>query len=221
VIGLQPDQGELRILVVDDKEPNRRLLSRMLGAVGFQVREAGDGEEAIAAFEAWNPHLIFMDMVMPGMDGYEATRRIKATDRGRETAIVAITASAFEEDREKVLSTGADAFVRKPFREQELFEQIREQLGIEYVYADAEPSGARTPATERASALTHESLAGLPSALVDQMRKATIGGDIHRLNQLIGQVEAYDERVAQGLRNLAKAYEYDLLLSILQGKGVR
>jgi len=216
VMGLAPGQRAFRILVADDKETNRLLLSRMLSGVGFVVREAANGREAILAFEEWHPDLIFMDIVMPGMDGYEATRRIRAMEEAGETRIVAITASAFEEDREKVLSTGADDFVRKPFKEGELFEKIEGQLGVRYVYAEEEPSEAPTPETAEPTPLTRESLAGLPPELVDQMQEATARLDLRRLNELIDQVAKYDADLAEGLRDLAGQYAYETLSDLFR-----
>jgi len=216
VMGLEPGQPEFRILVVDDKETNRLLLSKMLEGVGFVVREAGNGWETIAVFEEWDPDLIFMDMVMPGMDGYEATRRIKAAEGGGETAIVAITASAFEEDREKVLATGADDFVRKPFREDELFEKIKEQLRVEYVYAEEEAPESTSPETPGPTPLTRESLVELPSELVDGIREATTRLDLRRLNGLIDRVAEYDVPLAEALRDLANRYEYEALSDLFQ-----
>ena len=215
VIGLQPGQ-EIRILVVDDKEPNRVLLCRMLEGVGFCVREAVDGEEAMGVFGEWDPALILMDLVMPGMDGYEAMRRMRLTDRGQEVVIIAVSASAFEEDREKVLSAGADGFVRKPFKEDELFEEIREHLGVEYVYSEEELPAPGVPETPEVPAPTRASLSGVPVELVDQMREATINADLHRLNELIDQVAEYDGRLAEGLRDLANGYAYEALSDLFQ-----
>ncbi len=75
-------------------------------------------------WERWKPHLIWMDMRMPVMDGYEATRRIKAAPSGQATVIIALTASAFEEDREQIMLEGCDDFVRKPFRKDEIYDML-------------------------------------------------------------------------------------------------
>jgi CheY-like chemotaxis protein len=106
VIGLEPDQPKYRILVVEDKWENRQLLVKILASLGFEVREAENGQEGVALWEAWEPHLIWMDMRMPVMDGYEATKQIKAHLKGQATAIVALTASAFDEERASQTSMG-------------------------------------------------------------------------------------------------------------------
>ena len=82
-----------------------------------QTREAENGVEAIAIWEEWQPHLIWMDMRMPVMDGYEATRQIKSHLKGQATVIIALTASALEEEKTIILSSGCDDFVRKPFQQ--------------------------------------------------------------------------------------------------------
>jgi CheY-like chemotaxis protein len=89
VTGLKPGEPEYRILVVEDHKENRLLME----SLGLVVKEAADGEAGVAQWEAWQPHLIWMDMRMPGMDGYEATRRIKATEQGQRTKVIALTAS--------------------------------------------------------------------------------------------------------------------------------
>jgi signal transduction histidine kinase/ActR/RegA family two-component response regulator len=129
VLGLEPGQPEYRILVVDDRDLNRRLLTKLLSPVGFQVREAENGQEAIAVWSSWEPHLIWMDMRMPVMNGYEATKQIKSDLKGQATAIVALTASILEEEKAVVLGAGYDDFVRKPFREDAIWEKIAKYLG--------------------------------------------------------------------------------------------
>ncbi len=115
-IGLASGSSEYRILAVDDKVDNCYLLETFLTCIGFQVRTAANGEEALALWSSWEPHLILMDMQMPVMDGYEATKQIKATQKGQTTVIIALTASAFEEDRQKVLAVGCDDFATKPLK---------------------------------------------------------------------------------------------------------
>ena len=136
VIGLAPNQPEYRILVVDDRPDNCLVIVRLLSPLGILVREARNGQEAIAVWEDWQPHLIWMDMQMPVMNGYEATRQIKAHPLGKQTAIVALTASAFEEERTTILAAGCDDFMRKPFEAKILFAKLEELLGVRYIYEE-------------------------------------------------------------------------------------
>ena len=97
------------------------------------------------------------------MDGYEATRRIKATTKGQATVIVALTASAFEEDRETILSAGCDDVVRKPFRKEEIFDMLAKHLGVRFVYGEEEAAPTAPPLAEVQEVLTPEALAALPA----------------------------------------------------------
>jgi len=216
VTGLEAGQPRYRVLVADDKEDNRELLSQMLGPIGFQIRQVANGEEAVKEFETWGPSLILMDLRMPVMDGYEAIRRIRASAGGKDTRIIAVTASAFEETRKDVLADGADDFVSKPFRETELLEKIGCLLGVKYVYAEAVSVAAKPEALE---ALTSESLAGLPGELVHQIREATINADLDRMLELIQQGATHDARAANGLRSLAERFDYQKLLDLLPTGG--
>jgi signal transduction histidine kinase/NO-binding membrane sensor protein with MHYT domain/DNA-binding response OmpR family regulator len=145
-IGLAPDQPTYRILVVEDQPANRLLLVTLLRSLGFAVEEAENGQQAIDRWEDWNPDLIWMDMRMPMMDGYSATRHIREKESIRlansapaappRTIIIALTASAFEEQRQSILSAGCDDFVCKPFQEHELLLKMRQYLNVIYLYAD-------------------------------------------------------------------------------------
>jgi CheY-like chemotaxis protein/anti-sigma regulatory factor (Ser/Thr protein kinase) len=137
VASLAPGQPAVRVLVVDDAALNRTVLTRLLAAVGFDVRAAAGGEEALALWESWEPHFIWMDKRMPGIDGLEVTRRIRAREasEGRKRVpIIALSASALEHERADILAAGCDDFVAKPFRESMIFTRMREHLGIEYAY---------------------------------------------------------------------------------------
>jgi CheY-like chemotaxis protein len=187
---------------------------RLLTAVGFSVRGAENGEAAIRNWGEWNPQLILMDVHMPVIGGLEATRKIKASPGGRETAIVVLTASAMDDDRSAVFQSGADDFLGKPCREDELLDKIRVLLGVDYDYEETngdeiQPQGGALPSAER--------LGQLPLALVEALRNATLSGDMRRLNELILQVrETEDTASAHALQALADKYEYDALTQLLE-----
>jgi CheY-like chemotaxis protein len=215
VLSLRPGQAKCRVLIADDIEDNRQLLAQLLAPVGFEIRLATNGAEAVQEFERWRPHLILMDFRMPVMDGHEAIRRIRAMAGGKEPKMIAVTASAMDENRQELMAIGADDFISKPFREVELFQKIHAHVGVEYVYA--EDSAAAAP--EEAAELTPESLAGLPHDLLHAMREAVLSADLDTLLSQIKEVESRDPRTAQGLRHLAEHFEYQKLLDLF-GPGV-
>ena len=143
MLRLQPGQAPCRVLIADDIEDNRQLLAQLLAPVGFEIRLVTNGAEAVQEFEQWRPHLILMDFRMPVMDGHEAIRRIRAMAGGKDTKIIAVTASAMDENRQELMAIGADDFISKPFREAELFQKIHVHLGVEYVYAEDASSRVR------------------------------------------------------------------------------
>jgi two-component system cell cycle response regulator DivK len=116
-----------RILVVEDQEDNRQILRDLLGSVGYDIIEAADGEEAIRLAEL-RPDLILMDIQLPELDGYEATRRIKADARLRDIPIIVVTSYALSGDEDKARAAGCDAYVTKPYSPRHLLAKIREFL---------------------------------------------------------------------------------------------
>lgn len=117
-----------RILVVDDHEDNRRILRDLLTAAGYEILEAETGEDAVASAESHVPDLILMDIQLPGMDGYEATRRIKGNPALRHIPLIVVTSYALSGDEAKALAAGADAYVAKPFRPRLMLAKVREYL---------------------------------------------------------------------------------------------
>jgi signal transduction histidine kinase/DNA-binding response OmpR family regulator len=212
VLALEPDQPHYRILVVDDKWDNRQLIVKLLRPLGFELREAENGQEGLAIWEEWEPHLIWMDMRMPVMDGYEATRRIKATSKGQATVIIAMTASAFEEDRAVVLAAGCDAFLRKPFQQVEVFDLMQKHLGVRYVYAETKDSSQQNPA----QAITAHDLSALSTEVLDQLEQAAKYNNISLMNTLIQQIRQDHPALADGLAKLAEAFEYEKIVLIIQ-----
>ena len=200
------------MLVVDDKRENRRLLVEWLQAAGFAVREAANGQEAVEIWEDWSPQLIWMDVRMPVLDGYEATRRIKANIRGQATVIIALTASAFEHEQEIVRAAGCDDVVRKPVREATIFAKIAEHLGIRFVYEDPQPSAI----PERAAELQPADLAALPDEWLAELRQAADEVDTAMAGAAIERIRERDAALADGLADLVANYRFDKLQLLIQ-----
>jgi len=213
VVGLAPETGQIRILVVDDMPDNRALLCALLRPVGFEVLEAVDGIEALEMFVTWSPDAVLMDMRMPEMDGYEATRKLKLSEKGKATPIIALTASAFEDSRREVMATGVDAYLRKPFQPDDLFQLLGEVLPIRYIYADDSEVKKDHPKRER---ITEQDISTLPVDLVEEMSKAVSEGDMTRMMDLIEMVEPKNRLVADALRKLSDQYDYEKLSELLK-----
>jgi CheY-like chemotaxis protein len=220
VLKVQPGQSACRILVADDVKASRTLLIKLLQPLGFELREAINGQETIDIWKEWHPHLIFMDIRMPVLDGREATRRIKATPQGQETIIVALTASAFDEDQEETLAVGCDDFVRKPFREAEIFDALTRHLGIRFVYEEKETSSQVGKDAEqeksRAVALLPAALATMPIEWLMDLRQATLEGDLGQLGALIEQIKEQNPTLSKTLIELAHNFEHELILELIQ-----
>ena len=220
VIRINNPREAYRVLVVDDKEENRHVIVCFLKSVGFQTKEAINGQDAIAKFEQWNPHLILMDLRMPVMDGYEATRRIKATEKGRHTPIVAITASLLEDEKANPTARDFHGYVRKPFHENELFAAIGKALGIGYMYEEENtaPPPSKFHDIEEAIAECH---AKLPASLVFQMLEAVEGADFHRLVELLKTIETDHSELARHFMSKANNFDYDYFQRIFRTKNLK
>ncbi|NJL84548.1 MAG: response regulator [Chloroflexaceae bacterium] len=219
VLSLAPGQPRYRILAVDDRLESRLLLVRLLTSLGFEVQEASNGEEAIQVWESWQPHLIWMDMRMPVMDGYEATQRIKATMKGQATVIIALTASAFEEERTLILSAGCDDFIRKPFREEVLLDKIAEHLGVIYLYDESRESVADTGQTAPETAVgdVRTCLSRMPAHWFNQLQQAAAECSDDLILELVEEITPAEPSLASHLRDLANNFRFDQILSLTQG----
>ncbi len=215
MIALAPNQPTYRILVVDDKPVNCQLLVKLLRPLGFELQEAHDGQEAIAIWDQWEPHLIWMDMRMPVMDGYEATKYIKSTVKGNATAIIALTASAFEEEREVILSAGCDDFLRKPFNKQTIFDALSKHLGVKYVY-EALPTYEREFDFLSDTPLTSDSFSQMSSQWISQLYQSAMEADKHLVKQLISEVPEQDSNLVRSLNKMAANFQFEQITDLIE-----
>ncbi len=217
VIGLELNQPRYRILVVEDKWENRLLLVKILKSLGFEVREAENGQEGVSLWETWEPHLIWMDMRMPVMNGYEATKQIKATLKGQATVIIALTASAFDEERTVVLSAGCNDFVRKPFREEVILNKMAQYLGVRYIYAQEAfqiDQIAENVDLERFS--LEEVLARMPSGWVAQLHQAALCTDEKLIFSLLEQIPEESAHLTKTLADWVNNFRIDKIIDLTQ-----
>lgn len=221
VIGLAPGQPPYRILVVEDNWANCQLLVDLLTLIGFDVQAATNGQEALALWRSWLPHLIWMDIRMPLMDGYEATQQIRAEIAAQSpqpnTVIIALTASAFEEDRVAILSAGCDDFVRKPVAETLLLEKIAHHLNVQYLYADNSALLPLQPSEELPnSVFMLEQLSNMPSAWLGQLHRAAQIADEEMILELIEEMPITQSYLAASLRELVHNFRLEQIIEMTE-----
>jgi CheY-like chemotaxis protein len=195
-------------------------LVQLLQSVGFEVEQAENGRDAIVQFQQWQPHLIWMDMRMPILDGYEATRQIRAAS-SLDTApkIIALTASAFEDEREAILTAGCDDLVCKPVTEAMLFETMSQHIGVRYLYeepaaAAASPIQADQSSNLLTAAALQTAMQAMPSDLIERLQWAARVADEDQILQLLEQLPPSQAPLAQTLRALVNDFQLDKLIEL-------
>ncbi|MBE9110930.1 PAS domain S-box protein [Nodosilinea sp. LEGE 07298] len=218
VIGLAPGQPTYRILVVDDQPENRYFLVAALSQLGLAVQEASNGADAIARWRQWSPHLIWMDLRMPEIDGYEATRRIRAEAQergdGLGPVIIALTAQASREQRDQALAAGCEDFVSKPVQLSLLLTKMADHLGLRYRYAD--PETQATPPKSTSSRLEASALHVMPPAWASALHRASMLCDSTEVTQLIQQIPPEHEALIDGLTQLLRDFKFEVLMQLTQ-----
>ena len=204
-----PEGGPYRLLVADDDRANRRLLIELLDPMGFALQEARDGREAVSIWRTWKPHLIWMDANMPVLDGLSAARQIKSEQGDMQVVIVLITASAFEEERQRVLELGGDDFIRKPFRETQIYDALTRHLGVRFVYENG--------AAEKPQPLDPLWLRDLPAEWVSAMHQALIIGDVAKMGELVEQLPG-PQQLLDELRKRVNRFEHEAILEWVEGR---
>lgn len=245
IIRLAPNQPEYRILVVDDAIESRILLVKLLTAIGFSVREAANGTQAISQWESWHPHLILMDMRMPIMDGYEATRQIKARQSSRwgnkenvesnsphhpttppphhqfptsQTVIIALTASAFEEQKMLMVEAGCDDFINKPFREELLLKKLSQYLGVKYLYEERNYREDERKKTLKPLLISRDlllQLSQMSSEWVTQLNHAAAQCSDDLILNLLQQIPPEYAQLKSALKDLAQNFQFEKIMELV------
>ncbi|MGF1538505.1 MAG: DAHL domain-containing protein [Elainellaceae cyanobacterium] len=214
IVGLAPGQPAYRVLIAEDVAENRQLLMALLKPVGFDLKEAQDGQEAVQICRAWRPHFVWMDLRMPVMDGYEATQQIKALEDA--PVVVAITGSVFQEEQNTAIAAGCDDFIRKPFRTAVIFEKLATFLGVRYRYEDALAGrdGATAPSQVALGAITAAHLQVMPPEWRSRLHQAATRVDGQGTMDLIADIPPEHAELAQGLRHLVNSFSFERLVAL-------
>ncbi|WP_242039627.1 GAF domain-containing protein [Anabaena sphaerica] len=225
VVSIAPGQN-YRILIAEDNATNRLLLSRVLKNLGLEVQEAENGQVAIALWQQWQPHLIFMDMQMPILDGYAATQQIRRWEqelvepgeRPNPTKIIALTASAFTEQRQESLSAGCDDFVSKPFSREEILETLSQHLQIQYLHKSNSVNeiSPNSLAHKPEFILNTVALGIMSDEWMAELYFAAAQGNDSRCLHLINQIPPEHTALITALTRLIETYQFDQLMTLTQ-----
>ena len=216
VVALEPGQPRYRMLIVDDERDNRKLLIELLNPFGFDLREAENGQKAIDIWETWEPHLIWMDMRMSIMDGYEATKRIRTlASRALHPKIIAVTASVLEEERVTVMSVGCDDIVIKPYSETDIVEMLEKHLNVKFLFTSGQISDENTNLKKDTFRLTPSDFDALPEDLVMKFKTSVKTLEMDMALNVIEEIREQNRPLADALQKLVKEYRFDTLQKLV------
>jgi len=206
---LAPGQAPVPVLVVDDLHENREVLQTLLAGAGFVVEAVASGAAALTACRVKLPRLVLMDTRMPGMDGYETIRGLRAEFPAAALKIISVSAAAYATDQAAARQAGADDFIAKPVKASELFAKISQLLNLRTLAADRPAD--RPPSAETLAAAG----AALPPAWCGELREALALGDFQQIHQLIDGMGGLHPVGASHLRDLANQYDTEAMLHLI------
>ncbi|ACK70287.1 GAF sensor hybrid histidine kinase [Gloeothece citriformis PCC 7424] len=220
IIGLEPNQPIYRILIADDKWESRLMLVNLLSPLGFEVREAENGLQTVELWQSWSPHLIWMDMRMPLIDGYQATKQIREkesmTSTQQRTKIIALTASVLDTQRMTVFNAGCDDFVAKPVRKEKVFEKIAEHLKVRYIYQqETQPKPQSQPLLLSNFESLKSAIAQMPQEWITGLKNAVLSAREKRIRQLIEQIPQQDSPLVKTLTQFLNNLAYEKILELI------
>ncbi len=215
LLKLKPGLKAFQILIVDDNEENRLVLKEFLELAGFATHCVKDGRDAIQAVKEQRPDLIFIDLRMPGCDGFETSKKILAMEEGKNIPIIAMTATIHDLDRREINESGILDLISKPFQEKQLFTKMEDIFGK--IFDDEEiADDRREQDLWDNKKLTSIPIDGIPKELKEHLISATSKARFDQLMEYIDQVDSYSPPTSQLLWILAREYRYEDILSIFR-----
>lgn len=213
--GIVKNGLDLRILIVDDIWENRSLLAAYHQHFGIPARLASDGEEAIRTCLTWHPDLVWMDIFLPDMNGVEVMNRIRRDLGDDAPVLIAVTASAFDEQRRWYLEQGFDGFLAKPYTEDEVISILRTYLHIEC--EDDRAAGMALKGKDEPAGPLPD-LSGIDADLLDHLKQSTKGGNITQIYYCIRKIRLQDPAIAECIEAYARSFDYEGILSLLEDR---
>ncbi len=227
VVGLAANQPGYRILVVEDMPKCRQLLIDLLSPVGFEVKEAQDGLEAVSISQTWQPDLIWMDLRMPRMDGYEATQQLKSKTSDHKPIIIALTGNAFVSEQQRAIAAGCDDFVCKPFRTAVVFEKMAEHLGVQYAYSEEgvgaiasniAPNSASKPEEATALRITAEDLQAVSDDWIARVHQAATKVNGRDIACLLEELPPEQAALKHSFNQLLENFSFEEIVNLTRHK---
>jgi len=209
VVGLETGHANVKVLIAEDNYDNQQLITCMLKPIGFDLKIAANGEQAVNLFQEWQPDFIWMDMRMPVCDGYQATKRIRELPGGDKVKIAALTASAFQENREEILAAGCDDMLAKPIDEARMFSIMGELLDLHYVYSD------QSPTQTKEAHIPTETL-HIPASVRAELKDAAELLDIEQVQAIVDELKTDYPNQAQAIGQWLSNFRFEKIIDLCQ-----
>jgi len=207
VISLSPEMKGLKVAIVDDRFENRDILFKKLDPLGFDTRMANDGQEAVELYKEWKPDIILMDVVMPVMNGVEATRQILKLTGGHDVKIFVVSASALESEQKEIMEIGATVFIKKPVIFNLLLAEMHNKAGIKFIYKEKE---------DKELSNNSDSSLDVPERLKVKLLDAAAEGDFMLLQDLLEILEKETNKTFEIIENYINEMEFEAIVNWLE-----
>jgi len=219
IVGLVANQPEYRLLIAEDIPQSRQLLVDLLSPVDFEIKEAANGLEAVNICQSWKPDLIWMDLRMPVMDGYEATRQIRNKVDGHKPVIIALTGNAFASEQRRAIASGCDDFISKPFRTAVIFEKMAEHLGVQYAYCEESLGAiAAMPAQASFPQITDEDLQAVSNDWVAQVHQAATKVNSRDIARLLEELPPEQSALKHAFNQLLETFSFEEIVNLTRNR---
>lgn len=208
VEALSPEMKDIKVAIVDDRFENRDILFKKLNPLGFTTRMAENGQEAVNLYKEWKPDIILMDVVMPVMNGVEATRQILEMAGDHDVKIFVVSASALESEQKEIMELGATIFIKKPVKFDELLAEMHNKAGVQFIYKNNQIETSE----ERISVSPED----VPKAIKIKLLNAAAEGDFMLLQDLVATLEEETNKSFKIIEDFIDEMEFEAIVNWLE-----